>query len=177
MWESNNLAGVVVGGFLGIAGAISSGVLLQIWQDRQKRINLRSALAGELRAILTVVDERRVLPALENVIDHIRMHQTVLFFPVWLGDMHNLVFRQNADKLGSLPAPLPERVVAVHYRIGSVALELQMLFEASQGRGGWLGEQWRSSWQRCLQQHEHVFTLADEVRGVTAEVINELEGV
>lgn len=51
-----------------------------------------------------------------------------------------------------------------------------MLFEASQGRGGWLGEQWRADWQRCLRQHEHVLALANDARGFAADVINALEG-
>src|SRR5438309_630991 len=143
MCELQNLTGVIVGGVLGIAGGIGTGVAVKVFEHRQQRINLMSALAGELRAILTVVEERQLLQTLQTVIDQIRIQQTSLFFPVWVGEMHNLVFRQNADKLGSLRAPLPERIVAVHYRIGSVILELRMLFETHQGGGGWLGEQWR----------------------------------
>lgn len=80
-----------------------------------------SAFAGELRAILRVVEERQVLQALQHVINEIQIQRAPLFFPFWIGDMHNLVFRQNADKLGSLRAPLPEQIVAIHYRIDSVS--------------------------------------------------------
>ena len=150
-------------GLLVIAGGLATGLPVKFLEDRQRRLNLMSALAGELRAILRVVEERQVLQALKGIIEQIRTRRTPLFFPFWIGDMHGLVFRQNADKLGSLRAPLPEQLIAVHYRIGSVVLELTMLFEASQGRGGWLGEQWRADWNACLRQHQHVLALANQV--------------
>jgi hypothetical protein len=159
MCEHQNLTAVIAA-LLALAGTLGTGIIVWVVDRRQQRLNLVSAFAGELRAILTVVEERQVLQALQRVVDDIqRLHQP-RFIPFWIGDMHDVVFRQNADKLGSLRAPLPEQIVAAYYRIGSVVLELQMLFEASQGRGAWLGEQWRTDWQACLQQHQHTLALA-----------------
>jgi hypothetical protein len=172
MCEFQNLIGVLIGGVLALAG----GIGVKIYEHRQQRLSLMSALAGELRAILAVVDDRQVLQTLQNVIEQIRVQQKSLFFPMSVGEMHNLVFRQNADKLGFLRAPLPERIVGLHYRINSIALGFRMLFEASEGRAGWWGEQLRADWHRCLEQHEHILALANEARGLAADVINELEG-
>src|SRR5262245_58556693 len=93
-----NLTGVIVGGIIGIAGVVIGKLL----EQRQQRLSLMSALSGELRAILEVVEKRRILQALEGVIERMRRERTPLFFPFWFGNLHSLVFRQNADKLGSL---------------------------------------------------------------------------
>ena len=174
MCEHQSLTVVIVA-LLALAGALGTGIVVWVLDRRQQKLNLMSAFAGELRAILTVVEERQVLQALQNVIAQIQTQQAPLFFPFWVGDMHDVVFRHNADKLGSLRAPLPEQIVAAYYRINSVVLELRMLFEASQGRGAWLGEQWRTHWQACLQQHQHTLTLANQAREYAADVINTLE--
>jgi hypothetical protein len=56
MCEFQNLAGVIVGGLLGIAGGVATGVAVKVFENRQQKLNLMSALAGELRAILTAVE-------------------------------------------------------------------------------------------------------------------------
>lgn len=107
------LIGAVIGGIISLAGAFG----LEMFRKFQQARNLRSAFAGELRAILASADRNRFIPLFEETIHAIEAANQPMFSNVRVvGEMHSVVFRSNADKLGLLAAPLAEKLAFVHSR-------------------------------------------------------------
>jgi hypothetical protein len=155
------LLAALVGGLLSLTGVFGIEIFRDCWQTR----NLKSAFVGELRALLLAVDGANLFATLEEVIRLIEANQAPAFSNQRVaGELHNLVFRANADKLGKLAAPLPERLALAHSEVGGIVHDLNYLTDIAEGRAGVTSNAIRTDWQRCLRYHRNVLNRARRTR-------------
>ena len=120
-----------LGAFLAGAATAIAAVLIPICVQRhQEKRSIRAALAGEVRAILAIVERRDYLAGLERHIASIDAQHNNLF-QVRIARDYDIVFRSNCDKIGLLPADLSESVVRFYYLVSSAVEDVRLFNEAN----------------------------------------------
>jgi len=171
-WVSN-LASVAVGGAI----SICSVVVIEIWREVRQAKNLRAAFAAELRAVLNSVDHNQFFRRLEDLISEIRRTSQPRFSTSRIAsEMHNLVFRKNAHKIGLLDGELARNLAIVHYEINGTVFDLNLLADVADGGGGAAGAAARTDWRRCLEMYERLLRRSLETSSLATDLINDLEG-
>jgi len=122
----SNFASSVIGALIGGGLAIGAGIVHKIYADCVEGRRLRVALASEIRAILGMVEQDRLVTKLEDMVDHCRRTEGAGFVPVEFNSHYDDIFRSAADKLALLPTSLVERLVRFHYGIQRMIELLQM---------------------------------------------------
>jgi hypothetical protein len=96
------LAAVIVGGAISIAGQ----VILELARDRRKAEQLSHAIAGEISALLLIVDGRRYIEAIQEHLALARVG-TAMLLKVHIEQTYFSVIEANLQNIGLLPAELP----------------------------------------------------------------------
>src|SRR5215469_2908062 len=116
-----------------LAGAFVTFVAALVphwWQRRREKKSIKAALAAEVRAILAIVAHRDYLDGLQRHIDSINTNNNTLF-QVRIAKDYDIIFKNNSDKIGLLPADLSESVVRFYYLVASAIEDIRLLNEAS----------------------------------------------
>lgn len=116
------LIGVLLGGILSIAGGLLSNLFIECRRAKSARRNLALAFAGEISAIVEIVNTRQYIPNLRNAITY--MEETGEIYPLHISvnrDYFN-VYVSNVSNIGILGGRLP-RMIATFYTQGNSVLE------------------------------------------------------
>src|SRR5580704_441696 len=116
---------LLFGAFLATAGGF--------WQVQharnQERKSLKAALAAEIRAILSVIEQRHYVAGLEGFIASIDPQRNDLF-QIRIARDYDVVFRSNCSKIGLLPPDIAERIVQFYFLISSAIEDIKLLADA-----------------------------------------------
>jgi hypothetical protein len=96
------LIAVIVGGAISIGGQ----VILELVRERRKAEQLSHAIAGEISALLLIVDARRYIEAIQANLALARAG-TVSLLKVRIEQTYFSVIEANLQNIGMLPAELP----------------------------------------------------------------------
>ena len=94
-----DIISVAVGGAIGIAG----GVVIKLWEGQREKRALAYALAGEVSAILEIVERRKYRQAVRQLMTAVETNRQPLFIQVPITQKYFTVFEANAAKVGLLP--------------------------------------------------------------------------
>ena len=116
-------------GALLIALAGLSAYLLNVrLRDRhriEERNNFASALAGELSAIFSLVEQKNYVRDFRAVRRRLNRGEDARVFPRHVGEKFFLVFEQNAERIALLPAPLPGQVTRIYTLLRGIQDDLR----------------------------------------------------
>ena len=93
------LISVVVGGALALTG----GLLTKLWEGQRERRALSSALAGEIAAVVEIVERRNYPRAVRELILAVEASHEPLYIQVPVTQKYFTVYEANAAKVGLLP--------------------------------------------------------------------------
>jgi len=101
----------LAGGLLTFLGGLLGSFLIQRAQRKTETESLASALYGEISASLLVLERRRYIQILSEALPGIKARGKagLSYFEISDGGSFS-VYEKNADKIGLLPNPLPERI-------------------------------------------------------------------
>ncbi|HKX29347.1 MAG TPA: hypothetical protein VJ302_16745 [Blastocatellia bacterium] len=108
---------VAAGGVIGIL----SNYLTQVFQSKRERKSISSAFAGEIKAILYIVEKRNYINLFKADIEEIKEGKAV-GSSISISSSYFSVYIGNVGKLGLLNAPLPEEL-ATFYTLAMSVLE------------------------------------------------------
>ncbi len=100
---------VIAGGAIGIL----SNYLTQVTQTRRERKSVASAFAGEIRALIHIVEKRKYIELFKTDIERIKEDETVGYSIPILNNYFS-VYTGNVSKIGLLPAPLPAEIASFY---------------------------------------------------------------
>jgi len=130
------LAAVIVGGMLTIAGGFLSSYLLERKKLELQSRNLALALRGEVSALLSIIEDRGYVERMAQVIQQIEQTQEPFYMPYHTRYSYDRVYGENVDKIGLLREPLPEMVATFYAQVNSLLEDMGNLAE---GRYSQLG--------------------------------------
>jgi hypothetical protein len=113
------LIGVLLGGILSIAGGLLSNLFIECRRAKSARRNLALAFAGEISAIVEIVNTRQYIPNLRNAITY--MEETGEIYPLHIS-VNRDYFNVYVSNIGILGGRLP-RMIATFYTQGNSVLE------------------------------------------------------
>lgn len=96
----------------------------------EERRNFASALAGELSAIFTLIDQKKYIRDFRAVRRGLRAGEDVRVFPRHVGERFFHVFEQNADRIATLPTPLPGQVTRIYALLRGIQDDLRTTLTA-----------------------------------------------
>lgn len=94
-----DIISVIIGGAI----AISGGLVTQYWKHRRERRALAHALAGEIHAIVEMVERRGYQKFVSKLIDDVHTSQLPANVQVTITQNYFVVYESNALKIGLLP--------------------------------------------------------------------------
>ena len=94
-----DILSVVIGGALAIAG----GLAPRLWESRRQRRALAHALAGEVSAIIDIVERRRYQEGVRELIRAVETSHQPLFLRVPITQNYFVVYEANSVNVGLLP--------------------------------------------------------------------------
>jgi hypothetical protein len=101
-----DIISVLVGGGL----ALSGGAVSAIWRQRRERRSLAYALAGEIQAIVDVMQMRKYQEVVKHYIEKVKETNEPLAFQIRAGQNYLAIYEANATKIGLLPRNAARRV-------------------------------------------------------------------
>lgn len=110
---------VLIGGILTFLGGIVGNQLLHIRQRKNDRENLSATFAGEISAILWIINRRNYIREIEIALDGMRNGKRVRFTGLIVRD-YLLVYKQNVGKLGVLDSPLSNEIVTFYTYVNAL---------------------------------------------------------
>ncbi len=110
---------VLIGGILTFLGGIVGNQLLHIRQRKNDRENLSATFAGEISAILWIINRRNYIREIEVALDGMRHGKRVRFTGLIVRD-YLLVYKQNVGKLGVLDSPLSNEIVTFYTYVNAL---------------------------------------------------------
>jgi hypothetical protein len=151
------LAGVLAG------GVITTGATLFLENRRIRRESsaLARAFRGELSALVVIVEKRRYIGNLRDLITHMHSTREAVNFTIRVHREYFNVFNANIDKIGSLNDQLPERIVGFYVTANSILEDLELISD-----GGLAGTQATSQvdfYTELLNLFEEAMKDADEI--------------
>ncbi len=108
---------VIAGGAIGIF----SNHLTQVIQARRERKSIASAFAGEIRALVHIVEKRNYIELFKADIEGIKAGKQI-GGSIPITNNYFSVYTGNVSKIGLLPAPLPAEI-ATFYTLAMSFLE------------------------------------------------------
>nr|EES53901.1 MAG: hypothetical protein UBAL3_44810038 [Leptospirillum ferrodiazotrophum] len=111
------LAGTLVGGILTFSGAYLSTALLGKRQRDTESKNLAVCFSGEIAAIVSIIRKRRYLEHIEGLLRMAKDGKRPPAIKIAVRNPYCTVFRDNAGKIGMLPAPLPSSIVRFYLQV------------------------------------------------------------
>ena len=169
-----DLLSTLVGGLLALAGGFG-GKYYSDWRLQQ---NLRSAFSGELRSMLATIKRQNLISELEKQLRAFEEGEVWRVASAVIPPEYNLVFKQNASKLGFLRAPLPEQIVSAYAQLSVVVHEFATVADAIVAERE-RGQQWKVLYDREVAHKFQVSLhklLSDAVRDIST-LIDDLDWV
>lgn len=99
----HQLIGILLGGFLAIAGGIAGSVVPIILQNRRERRALAYSLAGEISSLIEIAEQRKYEQFFEAIIANVKATKQPWFVKVRIEQQYFTVYEANASKIGLLP--------------------------------------------------------------------------
>jgi hypothetical protein len=99
----DQIIGILLGGFLAIAGGIAGSVVPIVLQNRRERRALAYSLAGEISSLIEVAEQRKYEQSIEAIIQNVKTTKQPWFVTVRIEQHYFTVYEANANKIGLLP--------------------------------------------------------------------------
>jgi len=116
------LIGVIIGGVIGVAGSVAGPLCLDIFRRRAERTNLTSALAGEISALIGIVQRRGYIESLRSLIQIARTSPVDGSYFYYFSVRRNPfpVYDANLSRIGLLESPLPMNIARFYSQSSSI---------------------------------------------------------
>ena len=118
--ELLSLFQVLLGWVLTLVGGFAGNYLRQRMDLKSERKNLSGAFAGEIGALLSIVERRGYLSGIEHLIQHINETRAAWTFHFSARRNYFRVYENNASKIGILSHPLPEKIARLYTQAYSI---------------------------------------------------------
>jgi len=113
---------VIVGGLIAVLGGISAQVATHLLKTKHERRNLAQAFAGEIGAIVDIVQRRGYLQHIKSLIEIAKKGDIPRIYSVKITKRYFLVYEANAKNLGILSGDMP-RLIAKFYTFIQALIE------------------------------------------------------
>jgi len=130
------LAGTLVGGILTFSGAYLSTALLGKRQREIESKNLAACFSGEIAAIVSIIRKRRYLEHIEGLLRMAKDGKRPPAIKIAVRNPYFNVFRENAGKIGMLPAPLPSLIVRFYLQSYAILEDFENFREGALDQEG-----------------------------------------
>lgn len=107
---SEQILAVIIGGILAIAGGAGSQAFTHWLSVRHKRTSMKQAFAGEIGALIDIIERRGYLSELDRLIAGIPAEDASIFMSVKITHNYFDVYDNHCQHLGALQNELPRRV-------------------------------------------------------------------
>jgi hypothetical protein len=119
------LIGVIVGAGLSIAGGFVSTYLLENQKQARESKRLAYAFRGEIRAILQIIDTRKYIQHIEQIIKSMEASGESRTIVIAVRREYFNVYKSNVGYIGILKNPLPESVARLYVQFNSILEDLE----------------------------------------------------
>ena len=110
MADMTPLIQTLIGGGLSLLGGFLSPLLIDSFRNKREATNLALAFAGEMTAVLRVVETRRYTEDIKTCIAQMEKTHEPIYYSVTIRQDYLRVYKQNVRRIGLLKAPLPENI-------------------------------------------------------------------
>ncbi len=125
------LVSVIVGGLLATVGSIATTTILERQRQRRESRNLALAFKGEIGALLALVEERRYIERIGDVVAQIEATREPFYMPFRVRYAYDRVYAANVDRVGMLAPRLAEQLPLFYTRVNSILEDLVSLGDGS----------------------------------------------
>jgi hypothetical protein len=161
------LVGALVGGFIGLAGVFG----IELFKDFLSRRKLRGAYAAEIRVLLNLSRDVRLVENLENTIEMMKTTLAPQGVSNSIAENYRMVFAATAAQLGMLGVAQSERIVNFYYKFGSIIEDLRASNAVHEGRP----PAYLCNFDDCLKFHVLLLEKVLDAQEIACNLINELE--
>jgi transcriptional regulator with PAS, ATPase and Fis domain len=116
---------VLLGGLLTFLGGIAGNILIQRSQRQSEKRNIASAFAGEIGALLSIVEKRDYTKGIKDIIESIKQTQEKKKFYFKARKNYFNIFEKNAEKIGLLDVPLPEKITTFYIQAFAILEDIE----------------------------------------------------
>lgn len=117
------LLGVVLGGLV----TAGSTLFFEWYKDSRDSRRLAQAFRGEIKALQTIVEKRRYIDLLREIVATISSTQQPENIVIRVRRDYFKVYNANVERIGLLKNPLPEQIAAFYVKCNSILDDLHAL--------------------------------------------------
>lgn len=153
-----------MGGLIGIVGSLATSVWLEQVRRRAERRSIKGAIAGEIAALIRIVERRRYIEGLRALIAEAKAGQEpdVVWYHFSVRRNPFAVYDANLTRVGMLRHPLPGLITQFYAQASSV------LEDIADMREGKLDVQ---NGQESVQRLEELLELFEETRALGQRIV------
>lgn len=113
------------GALVGAVSTIIPNYLLELKKRRDERLSVTNALVAEVQAILTIVEHRKYIESMKQVVDGLRERPGTLFqYRVQIPDHYSRVYQAHVARLGVVERKLAARLIEFHQLVDAVVQDI-----------------------------------------------------
>jgi len=123
------LMGVLAGGAISLATSLASTVGTEMFKQKREARNLAYAFQGGINAILVIVEERKYVKLITELVQAGRAGQPLTTVKVSAKRNYVELYNKNVDKLGLLHAAVAHRIPVFYTCVNSLLEDIDAMYE------------------------------------------------
>jgi len=110
----------MIGGGLSLLGGFLSPIFIDSFRNKREATNLALAFAGEITAIIRIVETRGYIEDIQMYIAQMEKTHEPIYYTVTIRQDYVRVYEQNVSRIGLLEASLPENIAMFYTQVQAI---------------------------------------------------------
>ena len=159
----------LIGGGLSLLGGFLSPILTDSFRNKREATNLALAFAGEITALIRIVETRRYSEDIQTCIAQMEKTHEPIFYTVTIRQDFVRAYEQNVSRIGLLEAPLPENIAMFYTQTQAILEDLADIDDHPKMEK--LGQ------EHLLRRYKNLLSLLDSTVALSQEILIEISKI
>jgi hypothetical protein len=156
----------LIGGGLSLLGGLLSPIIVDGFRTKREATNLAFAFAGEITALLRIVEARHYIEDMQRCIAHMQKTNEPVYFSATIRQDYFRAYQQNVSRIGLLEPPLPKHIALFYMQTQSILEDMADINDhPKMGRLG--GE-------NLLRRYEELLTLLESIVALSKQILGDM---
>jgi hypothetical protein len=125
--DLTHLIQTLIGGGSSLLGGFLSPLLIDSFRNKREVTNLAMAFAGEIAALIRIVETRRYTENIQTCIAQMERTHKPIYYTVTIRQDYVRVYEQNVSRIGLLEASLPENIAMFYTQTQAILEDLAVI--------------------------------------------------
>lgn len=115
------------GAFIGGISTFFPAFILEARKSRKESQSITTALLSEISALLVIIEHRKYLKSLQDVVDYLAEHPSETYsFSVRVPEHYSRIYQTHAERIGLVKPSLASKIIEFHQLLDSVVQDVSL---------------------------------------------------